>query len=421
MDSEQAAAAGKGQIARRATFAGLAASLVGIGLARFAYTPLIPALIDAGWFSASDAVYLGAANLAGYLAGALLARGMAARRPAAQVLRSMMLLATASFFVSAWPQAFLWYTLWRFASGYAGGALMVLAAPSVLPLVPAGRRGLAGGIVFTGVGLGIAASGILVPPLLRLGLVETWCALGGLSLALTLLSWRGWPNEPRSAQALPGSALRRTLSDPLLARLFVAYGLCAVGLVPAMVFLVDYVARGLGQGLEAGALVWVAFGVGALIGPLAAGRLADGIGFRWALRLGFAVQAAATAVLALAEQPAVLLIASALVGAFVPGVVPLVVGRVHELVMGDGQERTAAWSLATTAFALGQAAGAYGLSYLFEASDSHRLLFALGAGALALALALDLVTGQTARGSAKGSSVQASGIRTFRGDARARE
>jgi Uncharacterised MFS-type transporter YbfB len=49
--------------------AGLCASLVGLGLARFAYTPLIPALIAAKWFSPADAVYLGAANLAGYLAG----------------------------------------------------------------------------------------------------------------------------------------------------------------------------------------------------------------------------------------------------------------------------------------------------------------------------------------------------------------
>lgn len=32
-------------------FAGLCASLVSIGLARFAYTPLIPSLIEAHWFA----------------------------------------------------------------------------------------------------------------------------------------------------------------------------------------------------------------------------------------------------------------------------------------------------------------------------------------------------------------------------------
>ncbi len=46
----------------RGTLAGLCATLVGIGLARFAYTPLIPPLITEGWFAPSQAAYLGAAT-----------------------------------------------------------------------------------------------------------------------------------------------------------------------------------------------------------------------------------------------------------------------------------------------------------------------------------------------------------------------
>jgi MFS family permease len=125
----------------RATFAGLCASLVGIGLARFAYTPLIPALIAAGWFAPAEAAYLGAANLAGYLAGALLARGTAQYAGAAVVLRASMVLATATFFACAVPLSFAWFFIWRFAAGLAGGALMVLAAPTVLARVPPPRAG----------------------------------------------------------------------------------------------------------------------------------------------------------------------------------------------------------------------------------------------------------------------------------------
>src|SRR5215469_6639188 len=103
----------------RAVGAGLCASLVGIGLARFAYTPLLPALIAAGWFAPSAAAYLGAANLAGYLAGAKVG--------AATILRAMMAVATAAFFACAVPLSFGWYFLWRSAAGLAGGALMALA------------------------------------------------------------------------------------------------------------------------------------------------------------------------------------------------------------------------------------------------------------------------------------------------------
>lgn len=375
----------------RATVAGLCASLVGIGLARFAYTPLIPALIAARWFEASQVVYLGAANLAGYLAGALLARRMAARAPAPVVLRGMMALATAAFFACALPLSFLWYFVWRFAAGLAGGALMALAAPTALPYVPPSRRGLAGGAIFTGVGLGIAASGTLVPPLLRLGLVETWCGLGLLSLALTVIAWGGWPADaPADVRLVAAVAPRaRRVSGASVRALYVEYGLNAVGLVPHMVFLVDFVARGLGQGLPAGAHYWVLFGLGAVVGPVAAGAVADRIGFAAAVRLAYLLQAAAIGAFELSPHPGVLAASSVIVGAFVPGIVPLVLGRTQELVP-DEEGRRMAWSFCTTAFALGQAAAAYGFSFLFARGDGYDHFFALGAAALALALALDL-------------------------------
>jgi MFS family permease len=228
----------------RATAAGLCATLVGIGLARFAYTPLLPALITEGWFASSQAAYLGAANHAGYLAGALGGRPLARRMPARTALRAMMLLVAVAFFACALPLSFAWFFVWRFASGVIGGIVMVLAAPTVLPHVSAARRGLAGGAIFTGVGLGIAASGTVVPWLLEAGLSQTWCGLGLLSLALTALAWGGWPAAAAAADPARGGAARR---DPALRALYVEYTLNAGGLVPHMVFLVDFIARGLRQ------------------------------------------------------------------------------------------------------------------------------------------------------------------------------
>lgn len=277
----------------RAVFAGLCASLVGVGLARFAYTPLLPALIAAHWFSPSAAVYLAAANLAGYLGGALLARPIAARIGTAAALRLMMIAATAAFFGCAAPLSFAWYFTCRFAAGISGGALMALAAPAVLKQVPPARRGLAGGVIFTGVGLGIAASGTLVPLLMRAGLVTAWLGLGAVSLGLTLLSWNAWPGRPPT-----GAAARGREPHPGLNALYIVYGLNAVGLVPHMILLVDFVARGLGRGLAAGAQCWVLFGIGAMAGPLVAGRLGDRISFGAAMRLALLVQAVAVGMLA---------------------------------------------------------------------------------------------------------------------------
>ena len=56
-----------------ALMTGIMATLAAIGIARFAYTPLLPAIIQQGWFTASQGAYLGAANLLGYFIGALAA------------------------------------------------------------------------------------------------------------------------------------------------------------------------------------------------------------------------------------------------------------------------------------------------------------------------------------------------------------
>jgi len=396
----------------RATLSGLCASLVGLGIARFAYTPLIPALITEGWFTPSGAAYLGAANLAGYLAGAILARPMAARSSAVVMLRATMLLVGVAFFACAFPLSFLWFFIWRFASGFSGGVLMVLAAPTVLAKVPASRRGIAGGAIFTGVGLGVAASGTLVPILVKAGgLPTTWFGLAGLALALTLVAWGGWPREPAPAQgaaASPAGRDRRS-TGPALKALYAEYGLHAIGLVPHMVFFVDYIARGLGQGLETGAQYWVFFGFGAMAGPMLVGYLADRVGFGPALRLCFLVESVAVMLPAATTNPVWLIVSAVVVGGFTPGFVPLVLGRVGELVAHDVAAQKAAWSAATTAFAVVQAAAAYGLSYIFASTNGYVLLFEIGAVAVVLALLTDLVVTAGAAAAARRQPVVGAG------------
>jgi predicted MFS family arabinose efflux permease len=381
----------------RATFAALFANLVGIGLARFGYTPLIPALIAAAWFAPSAAVYLGAANLAGYLVGALGARAIAARTGVPALLRGSMLLTAASLFACALPLGFAWYFVWRFLSGGTGGVLMALAAPSVMPGIPAARRGLAGGAIFTGVGLGIAASGTLVPFLLQWGLSVTWLGLGAAALVLTAIAWNGWPVHMRAPEPQPVNPALPPAA-PALRALYLEYALNAVGLVPHMVFLVDFIARDLGRGLHEAARYWVIFGIGALVGPLAGGHLGDRIGFRPALRLAFVAQALCVALPLVTATGIGLAVSSFVVGAFVPGCVALTIGRTRELVPGDPAGQAAAWSFCTTAFALGQAIAGYGFSFVFARADNpYPLLFLSAAAALLLALALDFAAGFTTR------------------------
>ena len=379
----------------RGVLSAFCASLIGIGLARFAYSPLLPAIVGAHWFEPATAAYLGAANLAGYLAGALLGRPISARMRVVTVLRGSMALATLAFFACAFPFNFAWFFAWRFASGLAGGMLMVLAAPAVLPGISPSRRGLAGGAIFMGVGAGIVASGTLVPLLLQVGVSAAWIGLGALSFLLMVIGWSGWPS------AAPATAPVRKLRAPrlpALRSLYVMYALNGIGWMPHMIFLVDFVARGMGKGVEVGSEFWVVFGIAATVGPLAVGRLADRIGFGPALRLAFLLEAGAIAIPAFGLGWVWLILSSVIVGSFLTGTIPLVLGRISELLPHHVEQQKAAWSFATVGFAIIQAAAAYGLSFVFARNGGdYRPLFLIGSAAMIAALAIDLATAAMAK------------------------
>lgn len=169
--------------------------------------------------------------------------------------------------------------------------------------------------------------------------------------------------------------------------LYLEYALNAIGLVPHMVLLVDFIARCLGRGLAAGARDCL-FGIGALLGPLFAGHLGDRIGFCTVLRLAFIIEAVAVAVPLASTAAPTLALSSLVVGAFVPGIVN---SRTRELVPGDPHRQAAAWYWCTIAFALGMATAACGFAALYTLSaNGSALLLALAAAALLLALAVDL-------------------------------
>jgi predicted MFS family arabinose efflux permease len=381
-------------LAWRYIFAGLCASLVSIGLARFAFTPLIPELIQAHWFSTSSVIYLGSANLAGYVCGALLGRPIGKRLGNVATLRLMMILITVAFLACATPLSFAWYFGWRLLSGIAGGVVMVLVASTILLHIPPSRKGLASGAIFLGLGLGIAGSGTVIPLLLQLGLAQTWIGLAIISAVLTSASWFAWPSPKLEAiSATPSHAAPATA--PHFGRsiniVYLQYALMAIACVPPMVFLVDFISRGLGGGTHLGSIFWILYGVGAIAGPPLYGLLADRLGPRPAVRLLVLVQAIALASVYFTDNTLLLGPLTIVIGTFAPGIVPLALARLHEAIPHNASRQNIAWSRATIFSAAGMAITSYAFSALFNASGgNHQLLFLVAALVLAGALLVEI-------------------------------
>jgi MFS family permease len=112
----------------------------------------------------------------------------------------------------------------------------------------------------------------------------------------------------------------------------------------------------------------VFYGLGAIVGPLLTGHLADRAGFGPALRVSFLIEAVAVLLSVVSTTLVSLIVSSVVIGGFTPGIVPLALGRIHELLPHSAEQQRATWGHATTSFALFQATAAYGFSWLFARS-----------------------------------------------------
>lgn len=361
--------------------AGCSATLLGIGLSRFAYSPLLPEMVQAGWLGAGAAGVLGAANLGGYLAGALAATSVGRRLGVVRALRLAMLISAAAFALCAIRGSLLWFLPWRVLAGFAGAVLMVLAGPAVQAAVPAHKRGLASGVTIAGVGIGIVAGAVLVPALLPLGLPATWLALCAAGLVVTALTWAFWPPAPPP----PAGRAFRTALVPGAAQLVATYGLAAVAATPHMLWWPDYVARGLGWGTVAAGLFWLLYGVAATCGPTVCGALADRIGSSGAVIIALVAQAFGLLLPLLGRNEALLVASTALSGLTALGITALGLIRSRELA---GEAGASLWSLCTVTWGAGQALTGFFLAWLYTATGSHLALFATGLIASAIALLL---------------------------------
>ena len=362
----------------RLSIGGAATLLVGMGLGRFSYTPLIPALIEEGWLSAAEAGSVAAFNLAGFLVGALCALRLRRLAGEAALLRACLWITLACLVASIAPAGAAWLVFWRCVAGITMGVMMVVALAIVTRHAPPERLGAATGIVFTGVGVAILASGVLVPLLAGRGLIAAWSGLalfGALGVGVALWGWRAAepaPKEPPSSRFRPSA---------VAFRLMAAQSLFAIGLVPHSIYWVDFLVRGLGESIAIGGLHWVLFGLGAMAGAFLWGRLADVIGHRTGLVLVLASLAAGVALPVVLPLGWVLILSSLVVGAQ-PGFSAIVSGRVHQIV--GPQEMPPLWHAMILAGGVAQAVAGYLLVALFEITESYVPVFLIGGAAMAV-------------------------------------
>lgn len=251
-------------------FAGVLSLAAAMGIGRFAFTPLLPLMIAEGQLDIAGGGWIAAANYAGYLAGAVTAsrlRWNALRLAVTALVLTALLTAGMALHLPAW----LW-ALMRFAAGVASAWAFVATAIWCLGALARDNRGDLAGMVYSGVGFGIAAAGTycLAGSAWHAGAPALWFQLGLIVLILlvpiaaVLRRLNGSAPAPvaqNAAQATGGESIRG---------LVICYAALGFGYILPATFL-PVMARSIVDDPRIFGLAWPVFGITAAASTFVAG------------------------------------------------------------------------------------------------------------------------------------------------------
>ncbi|OOX98978.1 YbfB/YjiJ family MFS transporter [Campylobacter coli] len=254
-------------------------TFVANGLARFGYVVLIPIMIISGRLNENQSIQLGIAVLVGYIFGSFFINFLRKFISLENIAKLSFLIISLSFFACMMESLpFIWAWLWRFFAGVASASLMILAAPLSLPYVKERFRGRIGGFVFSGIGLGAVVSGFTLPFIANINIDLVWIVLGSVVFCAFILSLFSLRTLKRSKQTIHKDNKFKIPYGLWL--LIISYILNAIGYLPHTLFWVDYLVRDLKFSTLLAGSSWAFFGIGAVLGSIGSGILADRIGIK---------------------------------------------------------------------------------------------------------------------------------------------
>lgn len=363
--------------------AGLLSLALAMGVGRFAFTPLLPLMVRAGQLDVGMGGWLAAANHAGYLLGALTAARLALAPQRLGLLGlAIMALGTAAMGLAGTGP--LWLGL-RFVAGVASAWVMVSTSAWCLARLaqlgwPAGA-----GVVYAGVGVGIACAGLLcwqVPA----SPAALWLQLGigslaGLGVVAALVPRASLQGAAAVAAVEPhrGAGLPRGL--------VLCYGVLGFGYVVPATFL-PALARSVVDDPAVFGAAWPVFGLAAALSTLWAALALHRVARRRVLAGSHLLMAVGCLLPVLHLSVSTVMVAALLVGGTF--MVASLAGLQEAHALAAGRPPARAMGRMTTAFAVGQLAGpALSAALLRPAGPSPAfsglfIALAVAAGALGL-------------------------------------
>jgi uncharacterized MFS-type transporter YbfB len=353
--------------------AAAAALAAAMGIGRFAFTPLLPLMQEHDGLTLAQGGYLASANYVGYLVGALLATR------ASRVSLAVTLFAIAAVTAAmGLAHGMVPWLLLRFVAGVASAWALVSISAWALPRLNARLAG----VVFAGVGFGMALAGAACLALMQIGASagQAWLALGVVAGAIALAVSGVVTPEPGAS---PSAGAGGFVPSNEARRLVLCYGAFGFGyIIPATY--VPAMARALVPDPAVFGWAWPIFGAAAAASTIFAPR---SLGNRRLWAFSALVMAIGVAAPLAVPGAGGILVSALLVGATF---MVITMAGMQEARALAGARAAPLMAAMTAAFAAGQIAGPLVVSALAQLPGGIAASLAL-ASALLLVSAIALV------------------------------
>ncbi len=358
-----------------------------LGLARFGYSLVLPAMQKGLHLGNTGAGGLATANLIGYLALALIGGALASRFGPRVVIAAGLAVAGVSMLFTGLTTSFAGAAIWRAVTGVGSGASNVPVMGLLAAWFSVRRRGLATGIGVAGSSVALIALGPTVPRVLAAfgddGWRVCWYGFGGVTLLLALLAGAVLRNRPADVGLLPvgetaDEAARRPKWSGLhwgevyrasavwhLGLVYVAFGFSYI--IYMTFFAKALIAEG-GYTPQAAGNLFMTMGWFSLLCGLIWGSVSDVIGRKGALVIVYVLQGTAYALFALWPQAPGFTVSAVLFG-LTAWSIPAIMAAACGDLLGP-RMAPAALGFITLFFGIGQALGPTVAGAMADASGS---------------------------------------------------
>jgi len=304
---------------------GVISLILTLGIARFAYTPLLPVMQDQTWLGHATGGWLATFNYIGYLSGALIASIVSNLVIKDYLYRFGLILAVVTTFGMAFTENMFIWGLLRFFAGLSSAAGLLIGSGLLLNWLIRHHHHSELGIHFSGLGLGIAFVSVAVWIMNTfMDWREQWISLGIIGIFLLIPAWRWLPRPDTSGATQSGKKLTdNPPSQRFMILMMIAYMCAGFGYVISATFIVAIVEKQptlQGQG----ELVFLVIGLSAAPACIIWDLIARRTGVLTALLCAFILKIVGIILPAFSENLFIVLLSAVLYGGTFIGIVSLV-------------------------------------------------------------------------------------------------